>query len=389
MRSLATIGTGLLLCALCACSVDPAAPDVPDTVWQDRAFDYDASLVTVTRDTLFQLDDALRERIRAEGIDEQNPGARANYLMALVFGARMHNFAYAGGHSTVAAQTWRNQRGDCLSLTVMSYALARALSLPLQMQEVRVPVSFDRRGGVDFLNQHINSLLHTDRPLHFAGRTLPAGELLIDFQPQIGSRQRGKPLDENAVLARYYNNIAAEQLALGHDRVAYAHFKAAIRTDPGHAASYANLAQLYLRAGLNGAAETTLRQALQRNPDADLAMSSLHQLLLSQGRTAEAATYEQRLREWRENDPYYWLGLGIERIRLEQFAAAADALEHAQELTTGFTEVHLYLAIAYWRSGKQLLARDQLAILNSLDAANPKMAALSRKFGGEAPAQLH
>lgn len=385
MTPIRSLCAGVLVSLLCACSVEPVLPPATEAMWRDAAFDYDPNLVVATRQSLFQLDATTLSQLRADGVTEQNLGSRVAYLMTLVFGPQMKAFEYVGGHSTVAAQTWRNKRGDCLSLTVMSYALARALDVPLQMQEVRVPVNFDRRDGVDFLNQHVNSIVHTDRPLRVGDRMLPAGELLVDFLPQIGSNQRGKALDENAVLARYYNNVAAEQLALGRDRMAYAHFRAAIRADPAYAASYANLAALYLRAGLNDAAETALRQALLRNPHADLALSSLHQLLLSQGRTAEAATYEKRLRAGRDNDPYYWLGLGIERIRKEQFAAAADALEHAQQLTSGFTEVHQYLAIAYWRSGRQLLARDQLAILRGLDTASPKMAALSRKFSREPP----
>jgi transglutaminase-like putative cysteine protease len=88
----------------------------------------------------------------------------------------MKAFAYAGGHSTVAADTWRLRRGDCLSLSVMSVALARALAVPAQVQEVRVPASFDRRGGVDFLNAHVNVLVRNDRPLRTMNRALAAGD---------------------------------------------------------------------------------------------------------------------------------------------------------------------------------------------------------------------
>jgi tetratricopeptide (TPR) repeat protein len=372
---------GLLL-GIGACAVAPRNTGAPMDLWQDQVFAYDPSLVTVSKRSLFELDAELARSLRERDSANASPGTRIGTLMSTVFGPDMKAFAYAGGHSTVAAETWRNRRGDCLSLTVLSYALARALDVPAHMQEVRVPVAFDRRGGVDFLNRHVNVLVHNDRALRLADHGLASGDLVIDFEPQIGSRRKGAALSDEAILARYFNNIASEHLAQGRDALAYAHFRAAILAEPGYAASYSNLAQLYLRAGLAQGAEALLLQALSLDDQSDLALGSLHRLLLSQGREAEAAGYASRLQARRAQDPYYWLGLGLERLQQEQFADAVDALEHAQALTSGFEEVHRYLAIAYWRDGKLHKARDQLAVLSALDRNDPNVAALGKKFGG-------
>jgi Flp pilus assembly protein TadD len=48
-----------------------------------------------------------------------------------------------------------------------------------------------------------------------------------------------------------------------------------------------------------------------------------------------------------------------------------NALERAEALSTGFEEVHQYLAIAYWRAGYPSKARQQIAVLTELDPANP------------------
>lgn len=377
LKTMAVLG---LLLYLGGCAVAPRTAAVPMALWQDQAFAYDASLVTVSRRSLFELDAELARSLREKDLANASLGTRIAALMSLVFGPGMKAFAYAGGHSTVAAETWRNQRGDCLSLTVLSYALARTLDVPAHMQEVRVPVAFDRRGGVDFLNRHVNVLVHNDRALRLADHGLASGDLVIDFEPQIGSRRKGTALSDQAILARYFNNIASEHFAQGRDVLAYAHFKAAILAEPGYAASYSNLAQLYLRAGLALGAEALLMHALSLDDQADLALASLHGLLLTQGRDTEAARYQSLLRARRAQDPYYWLGLGLERLQQEQFADAVDALEHAQALTHGFEEVHRYLAIAYWRDGKLHKARDQLAVLSALDRNDPSVALLSKKF---------
>lgn len=370
-----------VLISAAACSVAPLAPDFQDVVWMDQEFGYEPTLVKVSAASLFALDPEVVQSLRsAAELAGADPAASRRYLLTILFGPEMKAFAYAGGHSTTAAETWRNQRGDCLSLSVLSIALARMLNLQAQLQEVRVPASFDRRGRIDFLNAHVNVLLRADGPLHIASRGQPTRDVLIDFEPRIGSRQRGTPLSDAAVLARFLNNVASQQLALDNDRLAYAHFKAAIVAEPSYSASYSNLAQLYLRAGQVRAAEALLRRALSLNYANDLALDSLHRLLLSQDRAAEAEVYEQRRMARREQDPYYWLGLGLEHLSQAQYSAAVAALERAQSLTTGFDEVHRNLAIAYWYNGQLHKARDQLVVLEALGAHDADTKQLSRKL---------
>jgi tetratricopeptide (TPR) repeat protein len=371
----------VLLLVIAACSTVPPAPSPMDELWRDQAFGYSPSLVSVSEVSLFELDAGLARSLRDNPAAVRgNQATRTALLLSLIFGPDMKTFAYAGGHSTLAAETWRNQRGDCLSLSVMSVALARALDVPVQIQEVRVPVAFDRRGGVDFLNNHVNVLVPNERDLRVMNRTLPPGYIVVDFEPQVGARRKGQPLADRAVLARFYNNLAAEQLAQGQNRLAYAHFKAAILADPSYAASYGNIAQLYLRVGFNQEAERLLRHAVALTDQSDLALTTLHQLLLSQGRDIEAAQFARELEARREHDPYYWLGLGLEKLQQARFPQAIAALERAQALTTGFEEVHRYLAIAYWRAGKPLLARDQLAVLSAIDRGDASVALLNKKF---------
>jgi tetratricopeptide (TPR) repeat protein len=365
---------------LTGCAVAPRAPLPAHVLWQDQAFDYDAASVSVTRQDLFQLEPELASKLHDPGIQNSSAQYRLNRLVSLLFGPETKDFPYSGGHSTVAAETWRRKRGDCLSLTVLSYSLARALGLSVQMQEVRVPDVFDRRGSVEFLNRHVNVLIRDVGLLHFQDGSMRAGNLIIDFEPQIGSRREGLALSDDGILSRFYNNIAGEYLAQGDLTLAYAHFKAAILADPGYSPSYSNLAQLYERRGLLQNAEQLLLHAIAINEDADIALRSLHQLLVSQGRESEASKYTEILRARQDKDPYYWLGVGLDHLQRGNNKKAVSALEHAQALTSGFQEVHRYLAIAYWRAGKQPQAKNQLSVLASLMVDDPRLAALSKKI---------
>ena len=379
-----TITVGLL--ALAGCAVTPVAPVValPEHyLWRDRDFDYDAARVAVSMQDLFALDAGLASTLRASGMKDASMQRRVDYLIALLFGPELKTFPYVSGESTIAAETWRARRGDCLSLSVLAYSMARALNLPVQLQEVRVPEYFNRHGYVDFVERHVNVLIKNDARLHLKNGTMTSGNVVIDFEPRSGWLRAGMELSEESVAARYYNNVAAEYFARDQLPLAYAWFKAAILADPRYASSYSNLAHLYKRKGFIDSAERLWRHAIARNDVDDTPVRALHRLLVAQGREIEAAQYAEILKARQEKNPYYWLGLGVDFLREAKYPHAVRAFEQAQALTSGFDEVHRYLAIAYWHSGEQVKAKKQLAVLASLmtpESPDPGFAVLSRKI---------
>jgi tetratricopeptide (TPR) repeat protein len=377
--SLKALSIGGCFIVLAGCAAAPRAPLPADLPWQDQAFYYDAALVPVSKRDLFELDPGLLSKLRDPSIQNSSAQNRLNHLVSLLFGPETKEFPYSRGHSTIAAETWRRRNGDCLSLTVLSYSLAKVLGMSVQMQEVRVPVVFDRRGSLEFLNRHVNVLIRGDGGLYVKDELIRSGGVIIDFEPQVGSQREGLALSDEGILARFYNNIAAEYLAQGDLPLAYAHFKAALLVDPDYSPSYSNLAQLYTRKGFLESAERLLLHAIELNDDADIALRSLHHLLVSQGRESEALKYAEILRARQDRDPYYWLGAGLDHLQGGNYQKAVSAFERAQALTRGFQEVHRYLAIAYLRAGKPIQAKNQLSVLASLMFHDSGLAAASKE----------
>jgi Tfp pilus assembly protein PilF len=368
------------LTGLAGCATVPSVPVATQLPWHDEAFAYDATSVRIQQDDLFRLDPELEQTLQDPALQQLSTSRRLDKLVALLYGRGLKPFPYAPGHSTTATQTWQNKRGDCLSLTVLAVSMARALKLEAQMQEVRVPVLFDRRDRVDFLNQHVNVLVRKSSPIDWAESRFQSNDMIVDFEPEVGTNREGHALSDQAILARYYNNVAAEYLSHDQRSLAYAYFKAAIQLEPKYASSYGNLAQLYLRSGWSSDAERLLREAVDLSEDATVHLLSLHQLLLAQGRTQEADYYAQLLKSRRDKDPYYWIGLGLKNLREGEFRQAVNALEKAQALTNGFEDVHRYLAVAYWRAGQSSRANEQLEMLASLHPGSDDVVTLRKKF---------
>ncbi len=367
------------LLVLVGCAATPPAPSsVP---WQDAAFQHDPALVGVGRDDLFRLEPALAAQLRATRGSATSQ--RLDQLLALIFGPDGHGFTYSTGRSTTAMETWQQRSGNCLSLTVLTYAAARAMGLPAQMQDVPVPVFYERRGTLELRNEHVNVLFPGAQ--RDTAAVVVARDVIIDFEPEQAAPRRGKPLSEAQILARYYNNVAAEHLEAGRDRAAYAWFKAAVEADPSFAAAYGNLAVVYRRKGLDGAAEQLLRHALTLADPPDVPLHTLHQLLADQGRDAEAAHYAQLLQDLRGRDPAYWTGLGLQYLNQGDARRAIGALERARSMTAGFQEVHRFLAVAYWRAGEKGKADAELAQLAALGGGDAKVSGLRKKFGNAQP----
>lgn len=363
------------LAGLAGCATGPAAGAPP---WRDTAFAYQPGLVTVTREDLFRLDADLLARVLQPAPADLSPSQKLNHLLTVVFGPDKRSFTYAAGHSTTANETWRRQRGDCLSLTVLTYSVARAMNLAVQMQEVDTPTLFDRRDGFDFVNQHVNVLFPRAQWTLYA-ESRPH-DVVVDFEPDLASPKPGRPLDENGIHARFLNNLAVEHLARGERPLAYAHFRAAIAADPAYAASYANLALLYRQASLAAEAEQLLQRAVALAQRDDVAVHALHELLTEQGRDGEARRYESILQARRTRDPYHWIAQGVRELEAGNPRKAIRSLEQARDMTGNFREVHALLALAYARAGDTARADQELATLANLGVSDRSVAKLRRKF---------
>ncbi len=370
------LASGVLLTGLLGCATPPTDPGAAPVPWLDQSFDYSPSLVRVDKEELFRLPPDVMRKLAAYSANSTGSTVRMQQLVSMIFGPDKHSFGYAAGHSTTASETWERRQGDCLSLTVLTYATARALGLQGDMQEVQSPMTFDRVGRFDVLNEHVN--VYFPRAYHGNIEAAESRDVVIDFDPDLSPGRRGRALTEGAILARYYNNIAVEHLAQDQPVLAYAHFRAALASDPGYAAAYGNLAVLYSSAGRMAEAEQVLRVALQRAPTSDLPLRALHQLLVDQGRLAEARDFAAQLDARRASDPYYWTGLGLRYLQDGEPGRAITPLLRARAIAPGFTEVRRYLAVAYARSGDQKLANSELETLASLGERPGKMSALGK-----------
>lgn len=369
----------ILLLGISACSTKPVLTSTNDFPWNDALFREEIPTQLISEADIFKLDDDLEARLSSPSVQNLTTQKRINYFLDLVYSKGVSPFGYYAYDTTPAAKTWRAKQGNCISLTVLAYAIGRKLDLPIVMQDVDVPVQFDRRGNVEFLNTHVNAIiLHRD--FSFEKESDDKGYLIIDFEPQMMVLDRGRQLTEKQIVSRFYNNLGAEFYAKKKYKLAYAYYRQAIMTSPSHFAAYNNLAQLYIQAGDQSQAEALMRYALQIDNKDPVVLRSLQNLLLSQQRNEEAEKLNKAINASNEQNPHYWIGLGMYAMDQKDFKKAISSFEKAQKLATGFGEIHQNLATAYFQVGNQVRAKEELKKFINILPEHPKSALYRSKI---------
>lgn len=259
-----------------------------------------------------------------------------------------------------AAQAFDARSGNCMSLVMMTGALARELGLSVRYQQVRVDDTWERSGDMYFAIGHVNLTLAEAHP---ASRGLAEiNELLVDFQPPTRPEQmRYRVIDEATLTAMYLNNRAAEMLAAGQIAEAYWWVRESIRTAPQMLAAYNTLGVVYRKHGQPRLAEEVLRLVLAREPDNPQVMSNLVIALRDQGRLAEADALAQRLARIEPDPPYSFFHRGMAALNAGDTSAARDLFAEEVKRAPYNHEFQFWLAATYARLGDLRRASSHLS----------------------------
>lgn len=348
----------LLALLLSACASVPVP--APQRLFDDALFGPPAQPVDAAE--VFRLSDAMR-RYLDENLarDVRRKGPRSALIDAMYAPGRLR-LEYDAVRTRNAAEAFEARSGNCLSLVIMSAAMARHLGLPVQFHNVFGDAGWGRSGDLLVSNGHVNLTL---RNQNGDGRVRfdVAEAMLIDFDPPAaGQRQHSRVIAESTVLAMFMNNRAAETLAEGRIDEAYWFARAAIEAEPTFLAAHNTLAVVYLRRGALAQAEQVLQQLLAAEPANASALANLAQLYARQGRAGDADAVQQRLARIEPHPPYHFFQLGLDALERRDYALARTMFEKEIERAAYHHEFHFGLAMAAFGLRDIGEARRQLAL---------------------------
>ena len=260
------------------------------------------------------------------------------------------NLLYQNDANTVAEQTFNNRAANCLSLTIMTYALADYANFSVHFQQVDTPELWVRREGNNLLNKHVNLRLFKKTKSNVV--YLKKFSYQLDFDRRAQSlRLPAKLITKNRVLAMFYNNKGADALIKDNYTGAYAYFRSALSTDPMMIEGWTNLGLLYRRVGSIELAEETYLRALSINKDDATTLVNIAHIYRITGREEKAEHIRNKIELQRKNNPFYYFILGEVAYEKQDWTLAINQYKKAIRLDKKQHQFYFSLAKTYYKTG--------------------------------------
>ncbi|MEV4783445.1 tetratricopeptide repeat protein [Burkholderia sp. LMU1-1-1.1] len=339
-----------LLVGGCA-TQSPAQRAPASELFHDQLFK--APAAPIDTNAIFALNDRMRDYLKHDlGRHGVGQDARRALFDALYTRDQL-KLEYDSAMTRNAAETFDARAGNCLSLVIMTAALARELNFTVQFQQIQMDESWSRSGNLYFAANHVNLVLGKKRTSYLDGYQVNnANALTVDFIPiPPKARETARLLEEPTIVAMYLNNRAAELLSAGSIDDAYWAARQAVQADPAFMNAYNTLAVIYQNHGDQMQAEQTLRHALRYAPNNTIYLSNLAQTLESLQRPAEAAAVRERLARLEPYPPFHFFHLGMEAMHLGDYVRARNLFERELERAPDYHEFHYWLAVSHYQLG--------------------------------------
>jgi Tfp pilus assembly protein PilF len=346
----------MLWCAVAFCvsgcaSQTPAQRAPVSELFHDQLFKAPAAPIDTT--AIFALSDRMRDYLK-HNLGQHNGGHDARRaLFDALYTRDQLKLEYDSAMTRNAAETFDARAGNCLSLVIMTAALARELNFTVQFQQIQMDESWSRSGNLYFAANHVNLMLGKKRTSYLDGYQVnTANALTVDFIPiPPKARESARLLEEHTIVSMYLNNRAAELLSAGSIDDAYWAARQAVQADPAFLNAYNTLAVIYQNHGDQMQAEQTLRHVLRHAPNNTIYLSNLAQTLESLQRPMEAAAVRERLARLEPFPPFHFFHLGLEAVNLGDYQRARNLFERELERSPDYHEFHYWLAVSHYQLG--------------------------------------
>jgi len=357
METIGRVLAAITAMAMLGCASVPEQSPESAGIFSDEAFQQ--FRLQVNPEAVFALTPAMQRYLETTLAPAVRAKGREGLIDAL-YSSQLLGLSYDSRMTRNAGEAFEARAGNCLSLVIMTSAFAKALGIEVRYQRLRAEDIWFRDGDLTQLIGHVNLSLGQGANPAMRASNAP-GWLTVDFLPlDDAQRTRVRTIEEQRVVAMYFNNRAAETLVEGRVEQAYWWAKASIEQDRSFASGYITLAVIYFRRGQDLMTERTLQLALTVEPDNPQALYNLAAVLRRSGRLAEAQTVEKRLSLVQPQTPIGLYKTGLAAYQHGDYENARVSFAKALRSAPEEQDFHFMLGMAYWRLGQRESALEEL-----------------------------
>jgi tetratricopeptide (TPR) repeat protein len=331
-----------------------AAPEVlvsQKALLFDQGFEGFENIAIESEKEIFELNDEAKTFAKLAIRGKFKSEEKIQALVQHVFSRSDLNLLYRADANTVANQTFQNRAANCLSMSIMTFALAKELGFDVRFQDIEIPEYWTIREGQSLLNRHINLQIIPRQKnrihFHFTTRGFE-----VDFDAQATRQHFPKTLLKlNQVVAMFHNNNGADALLKKDYVTAYAYFRAAILQSPDLSSALANLGYLYRLTSHYELSERAYLQAIKEDKNNLSAWRNLSHLYRYMGDEQKAIDIVNRVARKRSSNPFFHINMGDKAFEKEQWQMALKHYQRALKIDKSYHEVYFGLGKTYFELG--------------------------------------
>jgi len=335
---------------LSACQTTHTLPVTHAVEFHDELFPDSKNITIETEQQIFYLGPKAKQFVDNNLNRVFTYDKRIRTLVDSIFDHSNLGLLYANGANTVAEETFLNQSANCLSLVIMTYAMADYAQIGVQFQHVKTPELWVRREGNNILNGHVNLRLYPKTSNNVILYEKVSYQL--DFDPR--SQRLHYPvsvIEKPRVLAMFYNNKGVDALIKKDYNRAYAYLKRSLMTDPQLVEAWTNIGVLYRRNQRLDYAESAYQNALKIDDGDAPALENLAHIYKMTSREELAEPILATLKRKRRDNPYYHYLLGETEYEAGNWEQAIKYYRRSIRLEKQQHQFYFSLAKSYYQLG--------------------------------------
>lgn len=233
-------------------------------------------------------------------------GTKPHLILANFLEERLSNFNYFG-ETFIAEKSMRLNKGNCMSLAILTTALAEIVNLEVDYREVNTLPVYEKHNNAILASSHVQTVIYDPTFEAKKGYVyFRKPNIIIDYFPVSSNRVSTRIL-KDSLIARYYVNMASTALVNNNFNEAFDYAMAAYRHEKSSTQVINLMAVLHKKKGDIQTAEQFYQYAINKKSD-DLTLLSNYAILLkSQHRMVELDNLNEQIDELYDPNPYAWL----------------------------------------------------------------------------------
>lgn len=286
-------------------------------------------------------------------------GEESHYIVFHYLSKIANNFSFLG-ETYNATEAMEHRSGNCLSLALLTTALAKLVDLEVEYRMVHTAPVFEKHKNIVLSSAHVQTIILDEDFIEEPGEFyIRKPGLVIDYFPST-SNISGRYISETQFLAMYYQNMSAAALVDNDLYAAYWNIKQAAVLDSGSENTQNTLAVIHRRIGDSRTAEKIYQQLVVNERETVSVLENYELLLRIEGRIEEAKRIDERIAKLDDPNPYNWLEAAYMAKHEGSDDKAILYLEKVIEKAPYVLEAYKLLSVIYKEQGKGRKAKATL-----------------------------